>query len=136
MFRATRPYLSEPADPRLFLRKYRFFVGVFIIKVSILKNKSTLPKVFKTVALNTRFILFGIRTTCFAIDLTKISIKQSLFSKCGILINMKTTNKTRVCVGVGHAYIVIYDTLYKNMNTTYLLILTIIYVLNMKKYLL
>jgi len=24
VFRATRPYLSEPADPRLFLRKYRF----------------------------------------------------------------------------------------------------------------
>jgi len=25
VFQATRPYLSEPADPRLFLRKYRFF---------------------------------------------------------------------------------------------------------------
>ena len=25
VFRATRPYLSEPGDPRLFLRKYRFF---------------------------------------------------------------------------------------------------------------
>ena len=25
VFRATRPYLSEPADPRLVLRKYRFF---------------------------------------------------------------------------------------------------------------
>ena len=57
VFRATRPYLSEPADPRLFLRKYRFFfVGVFIIDVSILKKtEPTLPKVFQTVALNTRF---------------------------------------------------------------------------------
>ena len=40
MFRATRPYLSEPVDPILFLRKYRFFfVGVFIIEVSILTKK-------------------------------------------------------------------------------------------------
>ena len=64
VFRATRPYLSEPADPRLFFRKYPFFVGVFIIQVSVLKKKTkkpepTLPKVFKTVALNTRFIYFG-----------------------------------------------------------------------------
>ena len=44
VFRATRPYLSEPADPRLFFRKYRF-VGVFIIEISILKKtEPTLPK--------------------------------------------------------------------------------------------
>ena len=46
MFRATRPYLSELADPRLFFMKIPFFfVGVFIFEVSILKKKteSTLP---------------------------------------------------------------------------------------------
>ena len=64
VFRATRPYLSEPADPRPFFTKIPgfFFVGVFIIEVSILKKKQlTLPKVFKTVARNTRFIVFGLR---------------------------------------------------------------------------
>jgi len=57
MFRATRPYLSEPANPRLFfLRKYRFFsFGVFIIEDS---PEPTLPKVFKTVALNTRYLFW------------------------------------------------------------------------------
>jgi len=35
-----------------------FFVGVVIIEVLVLKKtEPTLPKVFKTVALNTRFIL-------------------------------------------------------------------------------
>ena len=39
VFRATRPYLSEPAVLDFFLRKYRFFfIGVFIIEVSILKK--------------------------------------------------------------------------------------------------
>ena len=50
-----------------FLRKYPFFVGVFIIKVSILKKKTrpTLPQVFKTVALNTRlFFLALLRIRC------------------------------------------------------------------------
>jgi len=38
LFRATRPYLSEPADPRpfCFIKILFFFVGVFIIEVSIL----------------------------------------------------------------------------------------------------
>jgi len=44
VFRATRPYLLEPANPRLFLRKYSFFfIGVFIIEVSILKKKQSRP---------------------------------------------------------------------------------------------
>jgi len=59
VFRATRPYLSEPADPRLFYVNTVVFVGVFIIKVSILKKtKPTLPKDFKTVALNTRLFFW------------------------------------------------------------------------------
>jgi len=37
VFRATRPYLSEPADPRL------FFIGVFIIEVSIFKKNGADP---------------------------------------------------------------------------------------------
>jgi len=44
VFRATRPYLSEPADPRLFFTKIPFFfVGVFIIEIKFLKkqNKKT-----------------------------------------------------------------------------------------------
>jgi len=41
MFWATRPYLSDPADPRLFLRK---------------TTEPTLPYFIKTIALNTRFI--------------------------------------------------------------------------------
>ena len=52
-----------------FLGKYQgFFVEVLIIEVSILKKEKkeeknpTLPKVFKTVALNTRFFL-GLTTT-------------------------------------------------------------------------
>jgi len=40
VFRATRPYLSKPADPRFFYEIDIFFVGVFIIEVSILKNKN------------------------------------------------------------------------------------------------
>ena len=62
MFRATRPYLSEPADPRLFFTKYLIFIGVFKIEVSILKKKTepTLPKVFKTVALNTRLFFLAL----------------------------------------------------------------------------
>ena len=47
VFRATRPYLSETADPRLFFTKILFFfIGVFIIEVSILykkKKKKTEP---------------------------------------------------------------------------------------------
>ena len=46
-----------------------FFVGVFIIEVSIFEL--TLPKVFKTVALNTRFIflaLFFVRPTGYYIE--------------------------------------------------------------------
>ena len=55
VFRATQPYLLELADPGLFFNENTvFFVGVFIIGVSILKKKQkpepTLPKVFKTVA--------------------------------------------------------------------------------------
>ena len=66
MFRATRPYLTEPADPRLFLTKIPFFfVGDFITKVSILKKnikmEPTLPKVFKSVALNTRFFFLTMK---------------------------------------------------------------------------
>ena len=37
VFRATRLYLSEPADPRLFYEN-TFFCWVFIIEVSILKK--------------------------------------------------------------------------------------------------
>ena len=64
VFWATQPFLSEPGDLRLFLRKYRFFIGVFIIEVSILKKKHTkteptLPKVFKTIALNTRLLFLA-----------------------------------------------------------------------------
>jgi len=65
VFRATRPYLSELADPRLFLTKIPgFFVGVFIIEISIKKNNKkntepTLPNVFKTVALNTRLFFLA-----------------------------------------------------------------------------
>jgi len=42
VFRATRPYLSEQADPRLFFYENTvfFFVGVLIIEVSILKKKN------------------------------------------------------------------------------------------------
>ena len=59
VFRATRPYLSEPADPRLVFTIPFFFFGVFIIEVSILKKtEPTLSKVKKTVALNTRFIFW------------------------------------------------------------------------------
>jgi len=59
VFRATRPYLLEPADPKLFFYKNTvFFVGVFIIVVTILKKKRSLPKVFKTVALNTRLFFW------------------------------------------------------------------------------
>jgi len=68
VFRATRSYLSELADPRLFFTKIPFFFsfGFFIIEVSILKKthkknnntEPTLSKVFKTVALNTRFFFF------------------------------------------------------------------------------
>ena len=57
VFWATRPFLSEPADPRPFYEMTVLFVRVFIIEVSILKKtETTLPKVFKTVALNS--ILF------------------------------------------------------------------------------
>jgi len=63
MFRATRPYLSEPADPRLFLQKYRgfFCLGLYNWGFNSLKKQQqkktdpTLPKVFKTIALNTRY---------------------------------------------------------------------------------
>ena len=65
VFRATRPYLSEPADPRgldfFFYKKYRFFVRVFIIEVSILKkNSRPYLTFFKTVVLNTRFIFLAL----------------------------------------------------------------------------
>jgi len=41
VFRTTRPYLSEPAIPRLFLTKIPlFFVSVFMIEVKILKKKT------------------------------------------------------------------------------------------------
>jgi len=48
-----------------------FSVGVFIIEVSILKKKQTkkteptVPKVFQTFALNTRFFFLGPRNTVF-----------------------------------------------------------------------
>ena len=63
MFRATQPYLTEPVDPRLFCYENAvFFVGVFIIEVLSLNIKKitepTLPKVFKTVARNTRFFFW------------------------------------------------------------------------------
>jgi len=48
VFRATQPDLSEPADPRLVSRKYRVFQF-------FKKTEQTIPKIFKTVALNTRF---------------------------------------------------------------------------------
>ena len=50
--RATRPYETEPADPRLFFNENTvFFIGVIII--------ATLPKVFKTIALNTRLFFLA-----------------------------------------------------------------------------
>ena len=43
VFRATQPYLSELADTRLFYENtVFFFVGVFIIEVSILKKNTWL----------------------------------------------------------------------------------------------
>jgi len=58
VFLATRPYLSERLTLDFFLNENTFFfVGVFIIEFSILKKTTepTLPKVFKTVVVNTRF---------------------------------------------------------------------------------
>ena len=65
VFRATRPYLSQPADHRLFFTKMPFFsIGVFLkLRFQFFKKtEPVLPNVFKTVALNTRFI-FGLNTT-------------------------------------------------------------------------
>ena len=80
VFRATRTYLSESADPRLFLQNIPlFFVGVFIIEVSILKkSEPTLPKVFKTVALNTRLFFWPKSTFIF----DYIKLRQLLIMKC------------------------------------------------------
>ena len=57
-------YRNRPTLDFFYENTVVFFVGVFIIEVSILKKtkknpEPTLPKVFKTVALNTRFF-FGL----------------------------------------------------------------------------
>ena len=102
VFRATRPYLSEPDDLRLFLRKIPFFpFGVFIIKVSILKKKKkkeqpTLPKVFKTVSLNTRIFFLPYMSSYLAwLSFHMWLPCSNIVQNCPVLIAENTINEQK-----------------------------------------
>jgi len=124
VFRATWPFLSELAEARLFFENMGFFpCGLFNWGFnSLKKTEPTLPRVFKTVALNTikKFLASGniwsytqhglcvmvSASTCKLELITSPVLKLSVHGPAGIFVLTECIVSLWFC-NIGHDYVMV-----------------------------